>query len=184
MPQPHTPDALLAKRLIYAMRNGVVADALRQGGSPFRMIMGVNLPQLADIAAQLPASAELAAELWADTDARESMLIAPMLMPLEALTPELARQWAAEAKSTEVADVLCLKLLRRVPWAKELAAELAASPDDMARYTGLRLYFNLVGQFPREALWASQAEANKGCPLTASIARALQQEAQWIIDEQ
>ncbi len=37
------------KRAIYAMRNGVVADALRSARSPYRFIMGVNLPQLKEI---------------------------------------------------------------------------------------------------------------------------------------
>ena len=39
------------KRRFFAMRNGVIADVLRKGGSPFRTIFGLNLPQIAEIAA-------------------------------------------------------------------------------------------------------------------------------------
>lgn len=176
-----SPEASFAKQLCYAMRNGVVADALRQGGSPFRLILGVNLPQLADIAAQLSHTPDLALELWADTSCRESMLLAPMLMPLDALTPDIARRMAGQAICPEVADVLCHRLLRRAPWAADVAAQLADSPKDMERYAALRLYFNIVARHPAEALAAARAETARQCPLTAPIARALAQEAEFII---
>lgn len=183
MPQPQSPEALEAKRLVYAMRNGVVADALRQGGSPFRLIMGVNLPQLAEIAERLPHTAALASELWADTASRESMLLAPMVMPAEDMTPLLAREWVAQIPATEVADVLCHKLLRREPWAARLAADLVESSRDMDRYTGLRLYFNIISGHAAIALEAAETELKRDCPLTAPIARSLSEEARYILED-
>ena len=41
------------KRRFFALRNGVIADTLRRAGSPFKIIFGLNLPQLAEIAAEL-----------------------------------------------------------------------------------------------------------------------------------
>ena len=44
----------LIKRRFFAMRNGIVADTIRKAGFDYRMIFGLNLPQLKDIAAELP----------------------------------------------------------------------------------------------------------------------------------
>ena len=44
------------KRHFFALRNGVIADALRRAGSPFRIIFGLNLPQIAEIAMKTPHS--------------------------------------------------------------------------------------------------------------------------------
>ena len=60
------------KRSLFAMRNGVVADSLRKAGCPHRIVFGVNLPQLNEIAAKYGPSEELAEALWADTALRES----------------------------------------------------------------------------------------------------------------
>lgn len=40
----------LLKRRFFAMRNGAVADSLRRQGADYRIIFGLNLPQLVDIA--------------------------------------------------------------------------------------------------------------------------------------
>lgn len=139
------------KRAMFAMRNGVVADALRQGGSPFKIIFGVNLPQLAEIAARCGQSKEFACEVWANSTTRESMLIAPMLMPPEAFDRALALEWVSQVPCPEVADVLCLKLLRRTDYALSLAVDLSASDVPLTRYTGLRLMCNLAPAHPEMA---------------------------------
>ncbi len=139
------------KRSMFAMRNGVVADALRQGGSPFKIIFGVNLPQLAEIASGCERSREFAARVWANSTTRESMLIAPMLMPPDEFDRSMAMEWISQVPTAEVSDVLCLKLLRHTDYALDLARELCQSPDDMARYTGLRLMCNLAPKHPQIA---------------------------------
>ena len=145
------------KREMFAMRNGVVADALRKGGCPFKVIFGVNLPQLSQIAAGFGPSLQLALQAWADSSTRESMLIAPMLMPPEEFTKELALQWIAQAPSPEVVDVLCLKLLRHAAYALPLAQELLCRQGLMERYAGLRLMCNLAPSHPRLAAAVGQA---------------------------
>ncbi len=60
-------DMQTIKRRFFAMRNGIIADVLRRGGSPFRIIFGLNLPQIVEIAAENEASADLARRLWANT---------------------------------------------------------------------------------------------------------------------
>lgn len=171
-------------RRLYAMRNGIVADTLRRSGSPFKIIFGVNLPQLVEIAANTPKSVELAEQMWFDTVKRENMLIAPMLIPCESMTIERARQWIAIIPCAEVADVLCHRLLRHCPFALELATQLADSQNDIERYTAVRLMFNLVARYPREALHIAETESAKSCPLTSAISRSLIEEARFILGEE
>lgn len=126
------------------MRNGIIADTLRKAGLDYRMIFGLNLPQIAEIAADQPHTAQLAEQLWADRRTRESMLLAPMLYPAAEMDRATAARWLAEAPTTEVADVLCLKLLRYVSGALHIALPAMTSPAEMTRYTALRLLFNLL----------------------------------------
>jgi len=51
------------KRRFYAMRNGMLAAQMRQGGVDYRINFGLNIPQIKDIAAELIASGLSAAEL-------------------------------------------------------------------------------------------------------------------------
>lgn len=87
------------KRNFFAMRNGIVADTIRRGGLQYKMIFGLNLPQIADIAATLQHSRELAEELWADIRTRESRLLSPMVYPRDELTRERAAEMLREAQT-------------------------------------------------------------------------------------
>lgn len=167
------------KRRLYAMRNGAVADTLRRSGCPYRLIFGVNLPQLGEIAAAFGPSEELAEALWRDTDLRESGLLAPMLYPVEKLTLERARTLAGAVRWSEDADILCFKLLRHADFAPQLAAELSAAAEPLSRYAGLRLWFNLVARYPSEALAAARAELGRPQPI-AQLAAMLAEEAELL----
>jgi len=136
------------KRHFFAMRNGVIADVLRRGGSPFRIIFGLNLPQLVDIAAASHHSKELSIRLWENSSTRESMLLAPMLMPRGDFSFDEALKWASEVPAFEVADILCHRLLRHLPFAEQLTRKLIAAEDEMTRYTGVRLACNLQYTLP------------------------------------
>lgn len=163
----------MLKRRLFAMRNGVTADALRRGGSPFPVIFGVNLPQLAEIAAGFAPDREFAEQVWANSTTRESQLIAPMLMPAAEMSEADARRWIAEAKSDEVTDVLCLKLLRKLPFAFDMAGSLASSDDEHARYAGLRLMCNLAPRHPQAAAAMGRAELSRQSLRTRPLAEIL-----------
>lgn len=147
----------LIKREFFAFRNGIVADALRKGGSRFRFIFGLTLPQLTDIAARNGVDDDLARQLWQNTATRESMLLAPMLADRKTFPVEEARQWAAQVPEPEVADILCHRLLRHTDYAPELAVELAADERGLVSYTGVRLAFNIYMQHAAEARKAAEA---------------------------
>lgn len=169
------------KRRFFAMRNGVISDTLRRAGSPFRIIFGLNLPQLADIAGDTPHNRELAERLWSNTTTRESMLLAPMLIDAETFGIEDARRWINEIPCDEVADVMCIKLLRRTHYAQLLASELAESDRAMSRYTGVRLMFNLVSQHTREALDYGQKMSDDKDARCRAVARQLVEECEYLI---
>lgn len=166
------------KRYFFAMRNGIIADTLRKAGSPFRIIFGLNLPQLSEAARMFGPDDELADTLWKNTSTRESMLLAPMLVDRQSFTLERARQWIDTIPAAEVADVLCLKLLRNMPYAWVLARELVkARPEGMGLYTGLRLAFNLVGTDPQAALELARTAPEH------PLAKALAEEAKFLLED-
>lgn len=173
------------KRRFFAMRNGVIADTLRRAGSPFRVIFGLNLPQIAEIAAEWaesPEARELGERLWANDTCRESMLLAPMLLrSAGGVDLETARRMIAEAPAAEVVDVLCHRLLRHEAFAAGLAARLAGDDNPALRYAGLRLMFNIVAARPEEAAAMASAELARNCAATLPIATALLDEAQFLL---
>lgn len=172
------------KRRFFAMRNGVIADVLRKGGSPFRTIFGLNLPQIAEIAADTGKDAGLARQLWANGTTRESMLLAPMLFPAGDFAEDEARRWIAAIEAVEVADVFCHRLLRHTPYAADLAAALAGSPRPMDRYVALRTMFNLVGREPRLAGEVAAKVAATPDPLTDRTAALLREEVAFVLGEE
>lgn len=177
-------DMQTVKRNFFAMRNGVIADALRRGGSPFRIIFGLNLPQISEIAAKWTPDTPLAERLWANTTTRESMLLAPMIVDRAAFTIDDARRWIVAIPAHEVADVMCLKLLRNLSYANELAGELAQSEQPMARYTAVRLMFNLVHKDPEGALvFAERMLASETDSACLTVARQLREECEFLLEE-
>ena len=130
------------KRRFFAMRNGALAEQMKSAGAAYKINFGLLQAQISDIADQVsggtlderpemlepPAMAELARSLRDNATTRESMLIAPMLFPLELLDEGEARQWLLSCPTPEVADTLCLKLLRRHPAAEAITTEILRAP--------------------------------------------------------
>jgi hypothetical protein len=72
-------------------------------------------------------------------------MLAPMIMPVEEFSVDEALAWTADVRSTEVADVLALKLLRRMAGLGEVVTALCdESRAPLQRYAGLRAAFGLV----------------------------------------
>lgn len=162
------------------MRNGVVADALRRRNPAYRVIFGLNLPQLAEIAAGVGEDADFARELHADTRTRESQLLAPMVFPAGEMDEREALEWMGAVTDTEVADVMCHRLLRRLPCARALAIAGVGSESEMMRYTGLRLWRNLLPGLADEAEECARRELARGCQLTKGLALNIIDEIEFI----
>ena len=91
------------KKRFFALRNGVVADTLRKAGMPYKMIFGLQVPQLAEIARSLKPETALADELWKDRDVRESRLLACYLFPVSGTDMKKALALARDARTKKKA---------------------------------------------------------------------------------
>ena len=98
--------------------NGVLSQSLREKGLKYRLIFGVELPRLREIAAGYEQNHELAQALWKE-DIRECKILAAYLQPAESFDAELADFWMESVHNTELADYLCMALLRRLPYASQ-----------------------------------------------------------------
>lgn len=170
------------KRRFFAMRNGALAEQLRRAGAPYRIIFGLNLPQIAEIAADTPPSASLAERLWANRTTRESLLIAPMIYPVGAMQPVTAMRWALTADTPEVVDVLCHRLLRRLDFCFDIADELWQAPASINRYAALRLMLNRFPQQIDTLVERARQEAERQDPMTASLCRQIIDEAEFFME--
>ncbi len=171
------------KQRFFALRNGLLADMLRRGGSPFRIIFGLNLPQLKEIAGVFGTDDGLAEALWANVSTRESRLLAPMVADADAFGHDRAMTWLASASgSLEELDVLCHALLRKLPYGRALVDELAGAEDAQLRYAALRLMMSFVSRDPVGALALAEAELERGEALTAGVARQLKEEAEFLLN--
>ena len=113
------------------------------------------------------------------------MLLAPMLVDRNNFTVDDARRWLKSVPACEVADVLCLKLLRHMSYAPDLAEELALSDGVMQRYAGVRLMFNLVSDDPRRALdYADRLLSSDGLDKACrNVASQLADECRFLLGE-
>lgn len=132
------------RKEFFAYRNGIVAEQLRAAGDPHTMIMGCQLVDVIAIAKRYEKNAELAQELWDDVNHRECRMAATMLYPIEDFKMETALAWCENVESVEIADVLCHRLLRHLPYANELWEQLLACDKKLVRYIAWRLLLNLM----------------------------------------
>ena len=113
------------KQLFFSFRNGIVAEAFRNvPNNPDVTIFGLQVPQLAEIARKAGKDHQLAGLLWADSGCRESRLLACWLFDPENVSQEDALRLCREALTREETDILAFRLLRFLPFARELAENL------------------------------------------------------------
>ena len=122
--------------------NGVLSQSLREKGLKYRLIFGVELPRLKEIAANYEQNHELAQALWKE-DIRECKILAAYLQPADTFDSELADFWMESVHNTELADYLCMILFRHLPCASQKAFEWIASGERITMYTGFRLMSHL-----------------------------------------
>lgn len=132
------------KRLYRLYMNGIVSQSMRLKGAEYRVNFGLTLPLLRRIAEQIPPSKEIAEELWQDRGVRESLLLAPMVYPIEEYTHADAQRWAEDMPNIEVADFCCKYLFARLSSAPQLTTEWVESSQEMVVYTAVRLAYALL----------------------------------------
>lgn len=117
------------KKSFYTFRNGIIADTLRKAGMPYKVIFGLQIPQIAAIAREHHPSMELADALWKDKEVRESRILATYLYPCEEVTEKKAMELLLSAITPEESDMLAFRLLKHLPFAAELADEIENNPQ-------------------------------------------------------
>lgn len=175
------------KNDFFSLRNGMVTDRLRKAGSPYKIIFGLLIPQIEQIAARLEPSADLAEWLWDNVSTRESRLLAVMVYPQDEFVIDMAEKWSAESDTVELTDVLCFRLVRNVPDAWRLVVEKADSPDENIRYFSFRLGMNLLitGKVNDNELLYRKAKAEyaKNIVKTKSVALQIIEEIDFMNDK-
>ena len=129
--------------------NGVISQSLREKGLKYRLIFGVELPRLKEIAAGYEPNHELAQALWKE-DIRECKILAAYLQPVESFYPEIADIWVEQIHNSELADYVCMALFRRLPYASQKAFQWIASGEHMPMYIGFRLMTHLFATLGTE----------------------------------
>ena len=166
------------KRRFFAMRNGIIADTMRKAGDTHRIIFGLNLPQLAEIAHDYLGDRSLACTLWDNRTTRESRLIAPMIFPASEMPRELSMQWALDAQGFEETDILCHRLLRRLPYATDLLDSLIGIRG--CCYLTLRLALNLLPDSAPQARELIESADENTTHAEAILKRRIMEELMFI----
>ncbi|WP_294178496.1 DNA alkylation repair protein [uncultured Coprobacter sp.] len=134
----------IKKRFRMAM-NGIVSTSMREKGMEYRINFGLTLPLIRNIAESYTPNAELAQYLWKE-QIRESKMLATWLYPANEMNPDIAQQWAEEIPYPEIADICCMNLFIKLPFAIQKASEWVTSDKEILRYTGYQLFNRLMMQ--------------------------------------
>ena len=161
------------KRRFFALRNGITADIYRRAGAPYKVIFGLDMVQLAEVGKATGIDVDLAEALWANDTTRESRLLAPMVMDVDRMGIERAIDWIKGVKSCEEADVMCHKLLRRLPYVTKLVDVFKDSPKDMERFVSL-------GRIDMDYMAALKAEKKRSCVITERLCSQVIDEINFI----
>lgn len=132
-------DIIEIKQRMYAMRNGIIADAYHKASAPWGVVFGLQIPQIAEIARDAGYDEKLAKALWCDANVRESRLMACYLFDPATTSTEDALRLAATTQAEEERDILSFCLLKRMPQAKEVLALLDAAAEEQSRLTASSL---------------------------------------------
>ena len=172
------------KRRFFAMRNGVIADTMRRAGAPYRIVFGLNIPQIKEIAREFSFQANLLSDpLWENVSTRESRLLAVLLKAesgceLNEIESIIASLQPGE---TEVADLIVMKLIKGRAFFDQLLERLRCSSRSIDRYIVLRMAYSLVeaDETRQRALALAREEIARADAATLSLARQLEYDADW-----
>jgi hypothetical protein len=125
--------------------DGARAQSLREKGVQYHLNWGVSLGHLQEMSRDYEPSHDLAAALWQE-NVRECKILATMLMPIDAMPEEEARQWIADTPTQEVAEIGSMALYSRLPYAKELALSLVDKEEAIEQLHGWCILVRLLSQ--------------------------------------
>lgn len=133
------------KKELRANMNGVASAAMRQTDD-YRINWGIELPRIQGIANEFEASHELAQALWKES-VRECKILACMLMPIDDFDEELCDIWVEDIHTDEIAQMFCMYLVVRLPFASKKAFEWMASDRTILQNCGYLTLCHLIRKY-------------------------------------
>ncbi|MGL5014734.1 MAG: DNA alkylation repair protein [Bacteroidales bacterium] len=124
----------LKKRFRLAM-NGVTSSYMREKGINYKLNFGVSLPTIKQIAQKYTGDQELADRLLTE-NVRESLIVATLIYPLDAVTPAKATEMASKIEHLEIAEQFSMNIFCKLPQAEALVMEWLDSDIKMVRIVG------------------------------------------------
>lgn len=162
--------------------NGITAKSIRESGMGYRLVYGVELPRLREIASGYTPDRRLAQALW-NEDIRESKILAILLFPVDEFDRDMANLWveSLHREQAELAGLLVMDILVHEPYAAEQAFLWMADDRQMHQLCGFLLITRLMMQGAvlspdAAAEFQDQAEATLGTdylPLRKAVQNAL-----------
>lgn len=89
------------KNFLRLRMNGIAAKAMKDNCQRYRLVYGVPMHELREIAASHEKDSSIAEKLWA-SGVREEMLIATMMIPNDEMNEDRIKKYATESPSLEV----------------------------------------------------------------------------------
>lgn len=108
-----------------------------------RHALGITAPNLRAIAKRVGRNHELAAQLW-DTGIFEARLLAALVAVPDKMTRRQANSWARDFENWADCDGVCLHLLRKTPFAHELAVAWSRRKAEFVKRAGFTLMATLA----------------------------------------
>ena len=139
------------KQSFRQMMDGKVAQSMRDKGLDYHLNWGATLPRLREKADMIGNDYDLAIALWKE-NIRECKILATMIMPPNAVQPEVIDIWMEQTPTQEIAEQAAFNLYQHLPFAPEKAYTWIASDKELYQLCGFhilsRLFMN--GQEPNE----------------------------------
>lgn len=135
------------KAELRAAMNGIASRAIRESGMGYRVAFGIELPRLREIAKDFTPDHHLAIALWQE-NIRETKMLAIMLYPLNEFDSDMADIWVESLvpEQAEIAQLLSMDLLSRLPSAADLAFRWMADEREMRQLCGFLVITRLLMQ--------------------------------------
>ena len=157
------------RKLVRSFRkqmDGEISEQMEKRGVSYRLNFGISLVALREKAKILPADIEFADRLW-HRGIRETMILATLSAPKDAMTKDMAEEWAKMIDNCELVEQASLNLFSKMPDAswlvKRFTGESNVYQRALAYYTlGWMFRFADVSEeLKQEGIKAALKESGK-----------------------
>lgn len=132
-------------RSIPMLKNGVVADSMKQHGICYEKNWGVSIVDLKNMASAYEKNHLLALKLW-NKKWRETMILAAMLDNPAEVTEEQMDYWIKTSDSIEIIEQLTMHLFVLTPFAFAKSMEWCRGKKYNVKYAGLLMIGRLASR--------------------------------------